>query len=119
MRKPAIASGTALSSAISSSATSTSRLLNSRRCSSPLRTRTTAWTARWRPSVPSSATLDVWGAIVRDAARESSLWRDALKSSVEEEPVFSPLGESRFALGLETSYEGYLVHYGVPRVFTP
>jgi len=35
------------------------------------------------------------------------------------EPVFSPLAEERFALGLETIYEGYLVHYGSPRLFAP
>jgi hypothetical protein len=35
----------------------------------------------------------------------------------ELEPVFSPLAEERFALGLETIYEGYAVHYGRPRVF--
>jgi tetratricopeptide (TPR) repeat protein len=34
-------------------------------------------------------------------------------------PVFSPLGETRFALGLETIYEGYLVHYGTPRLYEP
>ena len=33
----------------------------------------------------------------------------------ELEAVFSPLGESRFARGLETIYEGYLLHYGRPR----
>jgi hypothetical protein len=33
----------------------------------------------------------------------------------ELEPVFSPLGEPRFARGLETIYEGYLLHYGKPR----
>jgi hypothetical protein len=33
----------------------------------------------------------------------------------ELEPVFSPLGEPRFARGLETIYEGYLLHYGRPR----
>jgi hypothetical protein len=33
--------------------------------------------------------------------------------------VFSPLGEERFALGLETIYEGYMVHYGTPRLFAP
>ena len=33
--------------------------------------------------------------------------------------VFSPLGEPRYALGLETIYEGYLVHYGEPRLFAP
>jgi hypothetical protein len=37
----------------------------------------------------------------------------------ELEPVFSPLGQSRFALGLETIYEGYLVHYGRPRFYEP
>ena len=31
--------------------------------------------------------------------------------------MFSPLAEERFALGLETIYEGYLVHYGEPLVF--
>ena len=35
----------------------------------------------------------------------------------ELEPVFSPLGEERFALGLETIYEGYAVHYGRPRQY--
>ena len=34
-------------------------------------------------------------------------------------PVFSRLCEPRFALGLETIYEGYLVHYGRPRLFAP
>ena len=33
--------------------------------------------------------------------------------------MFSPLGEERFALGLETIYEGYLLHYGKPRLFAP
>jgi hypothetical protein len=37
----------------------------------------------------------------------------------ELEPVFSRLAEPRYALGLETIYEGYLVHYGRPRVFEP
>jgi hypothetical protein len=45
----------------------------------------------------------------------------ALREPAEGEfaPVFSPLAEPRFALGLETIYEGYLVHYGTPRVFEP
>ena len=47
------------------------------------------------------------------------LWRDALRSDGEHEPVFSPLGEERYALGLETIYEGYLVHYGSSRLFAP
>jgi hypothetical protein len=37
----------------------------------------------------------------------------------ELDPVFSPLAEARFRLGLETIYEGYLVHYGRARVFEP
>jgi hypothetical protein len=46
----------------------------------------------------------------------------ALREPAEEELepfVFSPLGERRFALGLETIYEGYLVHYGRPRLHEP
>ena len=34
-------------------------------------------------------------------------------------PVFSPLCEPRFAVGIETIYEGYLCHYGEPRLFGP
>jgi hypothetical protein len=54
-----------------------------------------------------------------DAAAESSLWADCLVPEAERDrsPVFSPLGEARYALGLETIYEGYLVHYGNPRLF--
>ncbi len=67
----------------------------------------------------SVATAHLWDAIARDASAESSLWRDALRPNGEREPVFSPLGDDRFALGLETIYEGYLVHYGSPRLFAP
>jgi hypothetical protein len=56
-----------------------------------------------------------------DAAAESSLWADCLLPEYERDrsPVFSALGEARHALGLETIYEGYLVHYGRPRLFAP
>jgi hypothetical protein len=56
-----------------------------------------------------------------DAAAESTLWSDCLLPDRERDrtAVFSPLGEARYALGLETIYEGYLVHYGRPRLFTP
>jgi hypothetical protein len=37
----------------------------------------------------------------------------------ELEPVFSRLAEAGYALGLETIYEGYLVHYGRPRLLEP
>jgi hypothetical protein len=49
------------------------------------------------------------------------LWGAALLPAAEREtePVFSPLAEPRFALGLETIYEAYLLHYGRPRLFAP
>jgi hypothetical protein len=64
---------------------------------------------------------DLWQAIAGEAAAESPLWRDCLVPEAErrQEAIFSALGEERFALGLETIYEGYLVHYGVPRLFAP
>jgi hypothetical protein len=64
---------------------------------------------------------DLWETLAESAARESRLWRQALRASDEREPepVFSPLAEPRFALGVETIYEGYLVHYGRPRLFAP
>jgi len=54
-----------------------------------------------------------------DAAAESTLWGDCLRPESERDLclVFSPLGEERYALGLETIYEGYLVHYGRSRLF--
>jgi hypothetical protein len=63
----------------------------------------------------------MWTAIAEEAAAESSLWRDALRPNGEQElePVFSPLAQERYALGLETIYEGYLTHYGAPRLFAP
>ena len=56
-----------------------------------------------------------------DAAAESSLWADCLlpESERDRDPIFSSLGDDRYALGLETIYEGYLVHYGRPRLFAP
>jgi hypothetical protein len=62
---------------------------------------------------------DVWETMAVDAAAESSLWADCLlpEHARDRSPVFSQLGEARYALGLETIYEGYLVHYGRPRLF--
>jgi hypothetical protein len=59
--------------------------------------------------------------IAEEAAIESPLWADALlpEDRRDRTPVFSPLGDERFALGLETIYEGYLLHYGRPRLFAP
>ena len=63
----------------------------------------------------------MWETIADEAAAESRLWADALLPSDERErdAVFSPLAEERYALGLETIYEGYLLHYGRPRLFSP
>jgi hypothetical protein len=65
--------------------------------------------------------MALWETIARDAARESPLWEEALRPSHERElvAVFSLLAGEKFALGLETIYEGYLVHYGRPRLFDP
>jgi hypothetical protein len=66
-------------------------------------------------------TVSVWDTIAREAAEESPLWAAALRPLEERaaDPVFSSLGEPRFALAVETIYEGYLLHYGRPRLFRP
>jgi hypothetical protein len=71
--------------------------------------------------LPNSTTTDLWDTIAAEAGRESVLWTAALRSEAEQErePIFSALGEERYALGIETIYEGYLLHYGRPRLFTP
>jgi hypothetical protein len=68
-----------------------------------------------------TSTAELWETIAVEAARESPLWGAALRprDEREPEPVFSPLAEERFALGLETIYEAYLLHYGRPRLFAP
>jgi hypothetical protein len=67
------------------------------------------------------STAEVWDTITAEAGRESDLWTIALRRPEEQErePIFSPLGEERYALGIETIYEGYLLHYGRPRLFAP
>ena len=71
--------------------------------------------------MPSSPTTELWEVVALEAERESPLWGAALRPPEEREtePVFSPLAEPRFALGLETIYEAYLLHYGRPRLFAP
>jgi hypothetical protein len=71
--------------------------------------------------LPTSPTTDLWETVALEAERESPLWGAALRPPAEREPepVFSPLAEERFALGLETIYEAYLLHYGRPRLFEP
>jgi hypothetical protein len=60
--------------------------------------------------------------IADGAAAESQLWEQSLRAPAdrEREAVFSPLvADERFALGVETIYEGYLLHYGRSRLFSP
>jgi hypothetical protein len=63
----------------------------------------------------------MWEIIATEAAAESGVWAEALQPADERhpEPVFSPLAPPELALGLETIYEGYLVHYGRSRLFAP
>jgi len=62
----------------------------------------------------------VWETIAAEAAAESELWAEALLPEAEQvrEPVFSLLAPAGHALGLETIYEGYLVHNGRSRLFS-
>jgi hypothetical protein len=63
----------------------------------------------------------MWDEITAAAASESPLWGDALRPEQEQEreAVFSALAPARHVVGLETIYEGYLVHYGRSRLFSP
>jgi hypothetical protein len=67
------------------------------------------------PSTTSQTAETIAGA----ARAESPLWAEALRDRADWSPVFSPLAAERFALGLETVYEAYLVHFGRPRLFAP
>jgi hypothetical protein len=71
--------------------------------------------------LPTSAAIDLWDELAAGAAAESPLWAEALRPAAEQERVaiFSALASEPFALGFETIYEGYLVHYGRPRLFAP
>jgi len=66
-----------------------------------------------------SSATDVFEAIAAEAAAESPLWGEALRADPERTYVFGALVSERFALGVETIYEGYLLHYGRPRLFAP
>jgi len=63
--------------------------------------------------------MSVAETIVSEARRESPLWDAALLADPSWEAIFSPLAPEHFAVGLETIYEAYLVHYGRPRLFDP
>ncbi len=115
-------SATAPGSATFWPAVTTSRRRSSRHSSSRRRTarpRSTRW---WRPRVSSlPADLGIWATIADEAGRESALWAAALRPEPDRDdtPVFSALADDRHALGLESIYEGYLLHYGRPRLFGP
>lgn len=68
-----------------------------------------------------AATVKVFEVMADEAAGESPLWAVSLRPVGEREPVavFSTLADPFFALGVETIYEGYLLHYGAPRLFAP
>ena len=66
-----------------------------------------------------SSPTDVLDLIGAEAAGESPLWAEALRSDPSRDLVFGALVPERFALGVETIYEGYLVHYGCARLFAP
>jgi hypothetical protein len=66
-----------------------------------------------------SSAADLWETLAGEATAESPLWAGALLPPAERDlvPVFSPLAQERYRLGLETIYEAYLVHFGRPRLF--
>ncbi|HYK07364.1 MAG TPA: hypothetical protein VEW11_06305 [Gaiellaceae bacterium] len=66
-----------------------------------------------------SSATDLFETIAAEAAAESPLWGDALRADPDGVHVFGMLVQERFALGVETIYEGYLLHYGGPRLFAP
>jgi hypothetical protein len=63
--------------------------------------------------------VDVLATIVEEAKGESALWARSVlpRTEQETETVFSQLAPPAFALGIETTYEAYLLHYGRPRLF--
>jgi hypothetical protein len=67
-----------------------------------------------------ASSVDLWEVIADEAVAESPLWAEALLAVGDRDlvPIFSPLlGDERYAVGVETIYEGYLLHYGRPRLF--
>jgi hypothetical protein len=72
-----------------------------------------------RASLPPADGMTTAERIVAEAGRESPLWAAAGRTEPDWEPIFSALAPEQFALGLETVYEAYLVHYGRSRLFDP
>ena len=53
------------------------------------------------------------------ARAASPVWAAALRDDAAGDAVYGPRVDDRFALGVETIYEGYLVHHGASRLFAP
>lgn len=53
------------------------------------------------------------------ARAASPVWASALRDEAVGGAVYGPRVDPRFALGLETIYEGYLVHHASSRLFDP
>jgi hypothetical protein len=68
-----------------------------------------------------AADSELWQRLVSEGTSESALWAELLLPEAErcEQLAFSPLAAPELALGIETIYEGYLVHYGSSRLFAP
>jgi hypothetical protein len=68
-----------------------------------------------------NASSRLWQRLAGEGDAETAIWRDLLRPEPERELelAFSPLAAERLALGIETIYEGYLVHYGRSRLFAP
>jgi len=66
-----------------------------------------------------SSATELLGLIAAEAAAESPLWGEALRPDPERNTIFGALVPEPLALGVETIYEGYLVHYGRARLFAP
>ena len=62
---------------------------------------------------------ELWQRLASEDDAENALWSNLLLPEPERELelAFSPLAVSPLALGIETIYEGYLVHYGHSRLF--
>lgn len=63
----------------------------------------------------------LWQRLISEGTSDSALWNELLlpKPERSEQLAFSPLAAPELALGIETIYEGYLVHYGSSRLFAP
>jgi hypothetical protein len=57
--------------------------------------------------------------IAERARAASPIWAAAVRGEVDDRASFGPLVAPPLALGVETIYEAFLVHYGRSRAFAP